>query len=213
MQHTTAAILLAGGKSRRMGRDKAQLPLGGPPMAAVVYARLAEVFPRILVVGREQALPGAESMPDRHPGRGPLEGLATGLEALEAPQVLLVACDMPFLSVPLLRYLAAQPLEGDALLPVSERGPEPLLAVYSRRMRPRLRAFLESGEGRVMAFLAQLRVQEVPFAVVQRHDPSGASFRNLNRPEDYRAALRDLGCSGQGLSSESPLNFPRQSLE
>lgn len=189
-----AAILLAGGASHRMGRDKALLPYGDVPLAAHVHARLSEVFETVLVVGRsgEFPVPGARCIGDRHPGGGPLEGLATGMEALEASDVLLAACDMPGLRVPLLRFLGEQKGDTEAVVPCSPRGPEPLLAVYSRRILPRLRAYLADGERSATRFLSTLQLKTIPFEVIRRYDPDGASFRNLNRPEDYQAALRDL---------------------
>jgi molybdopterin-guanine dinucleotide biosynthesis protein A len=194
---TQAAILLAGGQSRRMGRDKAHLPFEGVPLAARVHATLGEVFPRVLVVGRDRAFPVPEAwcIGDRHPGGGPLEGLATGMEALlslaQDATVLLAACDMPRVSLPLLRFMAGQQGDWDALVPQSTRGSEPLLAVYSLRVLPRLRAFLALGEHQATRFLQTLRVQPIAAEVVRRYDPSGASFLNLNRPEDVAAALRE----------------------
>ncbi len=190
---TRAALLLTGGKSRRMGQDKARLPFGGVPMAVRVHAMLSEIFPNVLVVGHADfPLPEAPRIPDRHPGRGPLEALASGLEAVEEPQVLLTACDMPFLNPNLLRFLAEQTLDADAVVPCSARGREPLLAVYSRRILPMLRAPGAADDLSMQRFLAAIRVREIPVGVVRRYDPELASFRNLNRPEDYHEALRDL---------------------
>lgn len=194
---TQAAILLAGGQSRRMGRDKALLPFEGTPLAVRVHAALGEVFPHVLVVGRTSnfPVPQAHCIGDRHPGGGPLEGLATGMEALldlegmATATVLLAACDMPRVSVPLLRFLAAQQGDWDALVPESPRGPEPLLALYALRLLPRLRAYLAGGQRSATRFLETLRIQPLPPEVVRRYDPSGASFLNLNRPEDVAAAL------------------------
>jgi molybdopterin-guanine dinucleotide biosynthesis protein A len=176
-----------------MGQDKALLPFGDVPMAARIHGLLSEVFPKVLVVGHADfPLPEASRIPDRHPGRGPLEALASGLEAVEEPQVLLAACDMPFLNPALLRFLAEQVMDAEALVPCSARGPEPLLAVYSRRLLPALRA-RDAADGLSMRrFLAGIRVREIPVGVLRRFDPELASFRNLNRPEDYHEAIRDL---------------------
>ena len=194
---TQAAILLAGGQSRRMGQDKALLPFEGTPLAARVHVSLSEVFPEVLVVGRTTGFPVPEArcISDRQPGGGPLEGLASGMEALLAQEgmagatVLLAACDMPRVSVPLLRFMAAQQGDWDALVPESARGPEPLLALYSLRLLPRLRAYLAGGQRSAMRFLETMQIQPLPPDVVSRYDPSGASFLNLNRPEDVAAAL------------------------
>ncbi|MNK43989.1 Molybdenum cofactor guanylyltransferase [compost metagenome] len=189
-----AAILLAGGRSQRMGRDKSRLPFGDGPLASRVFEALSTVFPSVVVVTQQPDFPvaGARCVKDRHPGHGPLEGLASGLEALGSERALLAACDMPFLSTSLLRHLADQRDDADAIVPCSRRGPEPLLAVYSRRILPSLRTYLEEGNRSAMAFLEILHAREIPFDEVRRFDPEGRSFRNLNRPEDYAAALREL---------------------
>ncbi len=188
-----SAILLAGGQSRRMGRDKVRLPFGDRLLVTRVYETLAEVFPRVLVVTRQPDFPVREArcIGDRHPGNGPLEGLASGLEALGS-RVLLTACDMPFLNPTLLRLLSEQADDAEAIVPCSPRGPEPLLAVYSPRVLPALRAFLAAGNRSAMQFLGQIPTRMIPFDQIRRVDPEGASFRNLNRPEDYLSALRDL---------------------
>lgn len=193
-----AAILLAGGQSRRMGRDKSRLPFGNGPMVARVYEALATVFPTILVVTPQPdfPVPGARCIDDRYPGNGPLEGLASGLEAMEASRALLCACDMPFLNPDLLRYLSEQAGTAEALVPCGPRGPEPLLAVYSRRVLPVLRGFLADGNRSATRFLGVIQARLLPFEEIRRLDPDGASFRNLNRPEDYDAALRELPAHG-----------------
>lgn len=187
-----AAILLAGGASRRMGQDKTLLSVGGRPLAAVLHERLAAVFPEVVVVVRDPAafpVPGARLLTDRHPGRGPLEGLASGLHALASDRALVVACDMPFLDVPVLRLLACQPDDAEAIVPVSPIGREPLCAIYARRILPRLDAALEGGERRMTAFLDALQVRELPVAAFAPLDPAGRTFWNLNRPEDYARAI------------------------
>jgi len=187
------AILLAGGQSRRMGRDKSLLPFGDAPLAVRVYETLGMVFPSVLVVSRQPEFPvaGATCLTDRHPGNGPLEGLASALEVLEAPRVLLAACDMPFLSLDLLRHLRRQADDADAIVPCSPRGPEPLLGIYAKRALPALRSFLAEGNRSAVRFLGRVPTRLIAFDEVRRFDPEGASFRNLNHPEDYQAALRE----------------------
>lgn len=188
----TSAVLLAGGRSRRMGRDKACLPFGEGVLGGRVHTALRQVFEEVVVVtDRPEAFPvaGARCVPDGHPGRGPLEGLASGLAAVRADRVLLAACDMPFLPEALLRFLAAQPDVADVIVPCGPSGREPLLALYHRRLLPALHVALERGERRMMGFLASSGARLIPWTVVRAYDPEGRAFRNLNRPEDYRAAL------------------------
>lgn len=190
-----SAILLAGGMSRRMGRDKARLPVEGEPMAARVYRLLSEAFPEVVVVTNrpeEFPVPGARMVGDRHPGRGPLEGLASGLEAIQGASALLVACDMPFLTRDLLSFLASQEADAEVIVPVSPRGPEPLLAVYSRRVLPVARELLERGERRMEGLMKAVPTWEIPPDQLLPHDPERRAFWNLNYPEEYRAALDAL---------------------
>jgi molybdopterin-guanine dinucleotide biosynthesis protein A len=195
------AVLLAGGQSRRMGRDKSLLPFGDVPLAVKVYETLGMVFPSVVVVSRQSEFPvaGATCLADRHPGNGPLEGLASALEAGEAPRVLLAACDMPFLHPDLLRHLAQQADDADAIVPCSPRGPEPLLGIYARRALPTLRSFLAEGNRSAMRFLERIPTRLLAFEEVRRFDPDGASFRNLNHLEDYQEALRDWAHSQERM--------------
>lgn len=187
-----SAILLAGGNSRRMGKDKSLLPFGAEHLAERIYRKLAAVFPEVVVVtNRPEDFPvaGARMVGDRYPNRGPLEGLASALEALQGEGALLAACDMPFLSPELLAYLSAQELDADAVVPMSPRGPEPFLALYSRRLLPTAREILDRGERRMASLLSAVAVREIPCEVLGGHDPGARSFWNINRPEDYQAAL------------------------
>ncbi|HEY9898516.1 MAG TPA: molybdenum cofactor guanylyltransferase [Pantanalinema sp.] len=189
------AVLLAGGKSQRMGRDKSRLPFGDEPLAARVYNTLGRVFPRVVVVTNQPDFPvaGAFCIGDRHPGNGPLEGLASAFEAIEADRVLLVACDMPFLEPALLRALASEPDDADVIAPCTPRGREPLLAIYSRRLLPVLRERLGAGDCRVCGLIDDVRYREIPPEALRAHDPELRSFWNLNHPEDYAQALALLG--------------------
>lgn len=175
-----------------MGKDKSLLPFGTEHLAERIYRKLAAVFPEVVVVtNRPEDFPvaGARMVGDRHPNRGPLEGLASALEALQGEGALLAACDMPFLSPELLAYLSAQELDADAVVPLSSRGPEPFLALYSRRLLPIARELLDRQERRMAGLLSAVAVREIPCEVLERHDPGARSFWNINRPEDYQAAL------------------------
>lgn len=187
-----AAILLAGGQSRRMGRDKALLPFGPEPIAERLYGILAGCASDVVVVrDPHQGFPvaGARLIGDRHPGRGPLEGIATGLEHIACERAVVVACDMPFVDRAVIERLACLDPEADLVIPRTERGLEPLLAVYARRLAPAMRQVLEAGERRIQAILALSPAREVP---ARSLDPSGRAFWNLNHPEDYRSALASL---------------------
>lgn len=185
--------MLAGGQSRRMGQDKALLPFGPEALAARLHRLLEASCAEVVVVRSPERgfpVPHARLVADRYPDRGPMEGLASGLEALEAERALVVACDMPFLTSKVLERLMAFDPAAPAVVIRSERGLEPLLGVYARAVLPELRRMLESGERRLRAFLASLAVTELPASALADLDPEGLTLRNLNHPETYQEALR-----------------------
>lgn len=187
------AILLAGGQSRRMGRDKALLPFGSEALAERLYHRLEACCSQVVVVrdpARGFPVPGALLVPDRYLDRGPLEGIASGLEALETERAVVVACDMPFVSPAVLTRLMAYDPQAPVVMPRTERGLEPLLAVYARRTLSGLRAFLDAGERRPQRLAEVLVVREIGGSALRDLDPTGRCFWNLNHPPAYEEALR-----------------------
>jgi molybdenum cofactor guanylyltransferase len=131
------AIILAGGRSSRFGRDKASEPLLGRTLLQHAVDRVAPLVQELIVVrAAGQQLPSIESLlavrivDDAYPGAGPLGGIYTGLSAATAERCLAVACDMPLLSAPLLRELQRRAMGCDIVMPVLEY-PEPLHALYS----------------------------------------------------------------------------------
>jgi molybdenum cofactor guanylyltransferase len=180
-------LLLAGGRGTRMGMDKAELEFEGEPLARRVAAILAQVAPRVIVAsgdGVRLGWLGLEQVSDVLPGAGPVGGLVAGLEAAHTPLVAAAAVDLPFASPPLFRLLADAWSGEDAVVPLSDRGPEPLHAVYATRAAAGLRAALDRGERSVVRTLEGLRVRTIPRRDWERVEPEGAFARNLNAPED-----------------------------
>lgn len=185
------AIILAGGASRRMGRDKALLPWNGRPLIAHIAAQLRRFTGDLLVSANDAeryAFLGAPVVPDRRPGDGPLMGLASCLAASTRELNLLVGCDMPHLALPAARALLAQAEGCDAVVP---RGPdgyaEPLFAIYRRSCLPVAEAVLARGGRRMTDLLEAVRVRRVDPAGL----PGDGWRRNLNTPDDYAAALAE----------------------
>lgn len=204
-------VVLAGGKSRRLGQDKALLRLwgeGGPTLLEVVISRLKAVCEEVLVVSDGPrpwpALP-APIVFDRYPGGGALGGLYTGLLEASFPFILAVACDMPFLSVSLLAYMAGLPRRYDVLIPrlTDTRGGlshlEPLHALYGRPCLGPMRDILERGERRIIRFFPQMRVRYLEPEEWARFDPAGLSFRNINTPQDLEEARQMANVPRQDL--------------
>lgn len=190
-----SVAILAGGQSRRMGRDKGLVQLDGRPL--VEHVRRAsmgvgqEVF---LVTNRPEAYAflGLRTVADQDPGRGSLEGLRSALSAGRSEHVLVVACDMPFVRPDLLEHLAAQAGTADAVVPRFQGRLHPFLALYSRGCLPAVERALGADELEVRAALGQLNCVVVEESDLRVHEREGLSFYNVNTPEDLERAREIL---------------------
>ncbi len=175
--------MLAGGRSARMGRDKALLPFRGGVLAASIASAVAQAAGTAVLVGNPALgeRTGYPAIPDRFPGEGPLGGILTALAHSRAEWNLIVACDMPALDAPFLRKLldAAEAAGADVLLPRGPSGrPEPLCAVYRLSALPPLEVAFASGARKITAALAGLRA--APYDVTEM-----TPLQNVNTPEDW----------------------------
>jgi molybdopterin-guanine dinucleotide biosynthesis protein A len=191
-----AAIIVAGGKSTRLGRDKASALLLGRPLLQHVLDRVGGVVQEAIIVrAAGQNLPSlAMSIPlrvveDRYPNTGPLGGICTGLMATDASRSIAVACDMPLLSTRLVAELFRQSEDVDVVMPVREY-PEPLHAVYSAACIPPMRDRLRSGNYKITGFLGATRVRYVREDELRAIDPEGRSFLNTNTEQDLLEVAR-----------------------
>lgn len=204
-------LILAGGRSTRMGADKAWLELAGVPLIEHVTARLLPLAREIVFSAADPApfddLIGRLPVPakvarDLYPGAGPLAGLHAGLQAAASDVVFAVATDMPFVSRRLVQVMAVACGHADAVVPrVQVPGfatpqPEPLHALYRKSCLPAIEAALESGRRRTIAFLADVEVCYLDEDVVRQVDPQLRSFRNVNTPEDWARAEEELRREG-----------------
>ena len=187
-----SGIVLAGGKSRRLGTDKALLEFDGKTLLEITVERLREVTTDVLIACGRGKRPGwptvdAKMVLDRSEDRGPLAGLEAGLRAMANEAAVVVACDMPFLNPALLVHLAGR-LEGHAaVVPMIDGRHHALHAVYSRRCLPSVEDLLLKG-GSVRDLLAAVDTRVVPETEVLEIDPDALSCFNLNAPEDFEKA-------------------------
>jgi molybdopterin-guanine dinucleotide biosynthesis protein A len=190
MTSTLAAGILAGGASSRMGADKALLPFRGEPLVARQARLLAPLFGEIVVAGGDpdRVAPfGLRVVSDRLAERCTLTGLHALLAGTSADHVFAVACDMPFLNVALVRRLLGRRAEADVVIPESDRGLEPLHAVYARSCLPAMEAAARSGRWKATAFHADVRVEAVRIRDADWAVEGRSPFLNANTPEEWRA--------------------------
>lgn len=209
---TFSLVINAGGQSRRMGQDKALLPVpkSGQPLLRHIVDRLRALpIDRVIIVANKPAwvqyLPSdipALYVPDAYPGAGPLGGLATGVQACLDWGIYL-ACDLPLVNPHVLQFLcelAGEPLKAggarwDAIVPRIGGYEQPLHALYQRSVAPAITKCLAAGERRATSFLPHVRVRWVSEAELRPLDPDLASFFNVNTPAEWAEAVRllDLG--------------------
>lgn len=194
---TTGAAILAGGRSSRMGMDKAWLRFrpGGPTLIEGVVERLTEagLGSDLLVVTnspQEYGFLGLRLVSDDIPGVGPLGGILTALAHSTRKRVLVVACDMPALNPALLRYMAHMPDSADVLIPRwfnadGQERLETLHAVYSRRCIEPIRKRIEADSLKVRGLLEDVSVRYLDESEVRQFDPQLSSFRNVNTTEEW----------------------------
>lgn len=190
-----SAAILAGGQSRRMGRDKASLQLGGQALIERVLAALRPLDCPSFIVARQAgdcAQLGLPVCPDLLPGAGPLGGLCTALHCASTPALLLLACDLPFLTPEFLRFLVESLGERQAAVPQSPEGLHPLCAAYATSCLPAVERLLDQGERRMHALCRQLDLRVLAPEEWQPFDPHGLLFANLNTPEEYQRAQQLL---------------------
>ena len=175
-----------------MGRNKALLPLAGRSLIEHVLARLDGLGDEILITTnrpQDYHFLGLRLVPDLVPGIGVLAGPHASLKNAQGDSVLIVACDMPFISRPLLEHLVGLAPQADVVIPRHGDNYEPLHAVYNRRScLPALENSLAAGAKRLISFLPQVKVLPVEDSELTRLDPHGFSFFNINTPEDLAQA-------------------------
>lgn len=182
----------AGGKSSRMGEDKALVRLAGTPLIERVLGRIDGLADEILITtNRPETLAylNLRMVGDEVPGAGALHGLKTALSAAQGEIVLVISCDTPFVSRELLEHLLCRVHEADVIVPKNGDKYEPLQAVYnSAHCLPAVKEALESGGRRMISFFPKVHVLPIEGPVLTKYDPSRLSFFNINTPEDLERA-------------------------
>ncbi len=188
-------VVLAGGQSRRMGRNKALMQLGGERLVDRVVRTLREVCAELLMVTNNPEVyadTGIRMVGDVWPDKGSLGGIYSGLYHATTPYCLVVACDMPFLQAASLRYLIESIGDHDVVMPDVSGEQQPLHAIYARTCLEPIRRRLEADRLRIVGFLPDVRVRTITAEELHPFDPELLAFQNLNTPEEFEAAARHL---------------------
>ena len=191
-----SCIVLVGGKSIRLGRDKALEPFGIGNLLEMVLSRLSLFKSDIILVAgagekfdRLPVFPGLRTVADIYPDRGPLGGIFSGLSVSMTLYNLVVACDMPFLNIDLWRYMIQMAADYDIVVPRKGNYFEPLHAIYSRNCRVPIENLLKQGETHVSQKLFPLvRTKYIEDDEIVRFDPKRLSFFNINTEADLLRA-------------------------
>lgn len=190
--HFSLAII-AGGQSRRMGRDKAFVELAGKPLIEHVIERSADLgqAEAILVANKPAQFThlGLPMYRDILPDKGSLGGIYTALVQAQYPDVLVLACDMPFVNTDLLRFMTAQINdETDIVVPTVDDYPQGLHAIYKKTCIEPIAEQLAADRLKIIRFYEQMRVRYLDESDYAAFDPQGRSFANINTPEELAKA-------------------------
>ncbi len=201
-----SGVALAGGMSRRLGRNKAVEEIGGERLIERVINRLSEVSSETVVVVAEESRAQALDLPDGvrtaadiYPGHGSLGGIFTGLSAARGDCGIVVACDMPFLNTGLLQFMVDLAPDFDVVVPRVDGRPEPLHAIYSKSCLEPIESRLKRQDLKIALFFEEVRVAYVDEDDIDLFDPERLSFFNVNTQEDLDKAL---ALEAQGYSDE-----------
>jgi molybdopterin-guanine dinucleotide biosynthesis protein A len=202
---TLAGIILAGGKSSRMGTAKSELPWGDQTLlqhiANILYPT---VNPLIIVSGKDQdskfEIRNSKFeiifAHDDQPDQGPLIGMLAGLTLAPRDRPIFVTgCDYPFVDLEAVRYLAGELQDFEAIIPKSQGQAHPLVGVYQSSIQPIVEKTIARGERSLHGLLAELRVRWVEDDEWRAIDPNGRMLWNVNTPEEYQAALAAFASS------------------
>ncbi len=199
MKFSASVIVLAGGRSSRIGRDKSQLLFDGKALAQRAVDFLKDYFVEIIyVTNQPRKAPWSENLvvvEDEVPYQGPLGGILAGLQASDNRTNFVIGIDMPFFNIDILKVLLSRAEQNDVVVPRLVGGYEPLYAVYSKSCLPVIRQHLERGDFRTVSFYNDVKVLAISEDRLRDIDPDLRAFFNINTLDDYRKAIeikRDL---------------------
>lgn len=184
IREPATAVILAGGRSRRMGADKSMLPVAGKPMIQLILEQLRPHFSDVIVSANDPeryAFLGVKTVPDRTPGLGPLMGIASAMDESKTDLNFVIACDMPDVELDMVSRMLVAAHGYDGVVPVGGVDLyEPLFAVYRKVVAATALHFLEGGRRRIIDVFAEHNISFMQLAGAGRN-----ALSNINTPQDY----------------------------
>lgn len=180
-------IILAGGRSDRMGQNKAFLSLGGRPLISIICDLFARLFPEVMIITNsplEYLRLDAHLVTDMYAGAGALGGIYSGLFFSSYPFSFVSACDMPFMREEAIQHLISLKEGFDLVIPEREAGVEPLHAIYSKGCLRPIKSQLDKNNLKIIDFFSQVRVRKVPAQELAGGGRDGVLFFNINTRQD-----------------------------
>jgi len=185
-------IILSGGKSSRMGLNKAFLEIKGERLIDRTLRQFKELFSEVILVTNEPLLyldQDVTLITDIYKRKGPLGGLYAGLFYSSFDYAFLCPCDMPYLNTKFIRYMMERVAGYDIVIPETPEGYHPLHAIYSRRCLPTIKSLLMRDRLKMIGCFKGMRVLFIPEPVIRSYDPEGRMFMNINTQQDLQQAL------------------------
>ncbi len=187
-------IILCGGKSVRMGENKAFIHIEGVPIIKRIYDLFKGLFHEVIIVTNQKDLFSdfdSKIYSDLIPGKGAIGGLYTGIFFASFQHSFCVACDMPFINKSVVQYLIENIDDADVVIPRTKDGLEPLHAIYSKNCVKPIRRMIDEGKSKIVDIYDQVKVKIVDEKDFFRYDPGGESFINVNTPEELRSIRKN----------------------
>jgi molybdopterin-guanine dinucleotide biosynthesis protein A len=187
-------IVLSGGRSIRMGENKAFIQIEGAPIIKRIHDLFKELFQEVIIVTNQRDLFSnfdSKIYSDLIPNKGALGGLYTGIFFSSFRHSFCVACDMPFIKRSLVQYLIENMKDEDVIVPRTKDGLQPLHAIYSKDCLDPIRMMIGEGKQKIIDIYHLVRVKIVEEKDFLSLDPGRESFINVNTPEELRSIRRD----------------------
>ncbi|RLA88687.1 MAG: molybdenum cofactor guanylyltransferase [Deltaproteobacteria bacterium] len=193
--YPVTGVILAGGKSKRIGINKAFIEIAGKPLISIIIDLFSKIFKEVIISSNQPELYtnfNLPVVPDLIPNSGSIGGIYTGLTRSSFDYTFFSACDMPFLNEKLIRFMLSKRNGFDVIIPKTEKGFEPTHAIYSKNCIKPIKKRLDQNILKIIDFLSEVKVKTISIKEIKKFDPTLSSFFNINTIKDLKIALKRL---------------------